>query len=165
MRKLRLYTFCCLSLFIISHHAIRAQQVSLKNKKEAQKAFNMGITSIEEDSYWVALEYFSAALDYNPRFDMAYLTRGKVNLHLDNINEAIQDFTMAIEMNPVLGEAYFYRGYARLNDSPEEIVLSDLSAAIMNDYKESFVHYYRGLCKLLVDDFTGAILDSIKCIF
>src|SRR5210317_1701991 len=124
MRNLRLYTFCCLSLLFIPYHFAIAQQVSLKNKKEAQKAYNMGIQSIEEDSYWGALEYFSAALDYNPKYDMAYLTRGKVNLHLNNIDEAIQDFTMAIEMNRALGEAYFYRGYARLDDSPEDIVQS-----------------------------------------
>jgi len=61
MRNVRLYIFFTLSLFILPEYFAKAQQISLKNKKEAQKAYNQGIQSIAEDSYWVALEYFSAS--------------------------------------------------------------------------------------------------------
>ena len=109
MRKFCLHFFLFILVFIIYSEAVRVcgQEISLQQKKNAQTAYNKGIQSIGEDSYWVALEYLSAALDYYPGFEMGYLTRGKVNLYLDNIDEAVQDFTMAIELNGNFGRLIF----------------------------------------------------------
>ena len=73
--------------------AVYAQDVTLKNKNDAKVAYNKGIESINEKNYWVALEYLTAALDFNPEFAPAYLMRGKVNLELNKVRESIQDFS------------------------------------------------------------------------
>ena len=100
MKSRSCFAFCLsILIFLASVNESHGQQVSLKNRKNASIAYNDGIKSIQEENYWVALEYLSAALDYNPQFDMAYLARGKVNLQLNNIQESVQDFTMAIEMH------------------------------------------------------------------
>jgi tetratricopeptide (TPR) repeat protein len=108
---------------------IQAQEqgsgIPLKNKNEAKVAYNRGVESINEENYWVALEYLSTALDLNPEFAPAYLMRGKTNLELRKLNEAIQDFTMALEFDMNLGEANFYRGYANLNGEADPSVLED----------------------------------------
>ncbi|MBL7113171.1 MAG: hypothetical protein ISS19_14640, partial [Bacteroidales bacterium] len=102
--------------FIFTHLPGQGTEgISLKNKKNAKIAYNKGIQSIQDENYLVALENFSASLDYNPEFDLAYLMRGKTNLELQDIQAALMDFNMAIEMNSNLGEAYFYRSYTNLD--------------------------------------------------
>ena len=68
MRKFHLHFFLFFLVLIIFSASIHVcgQEMSLQQKKNAQTAYNKGIQSIGEDSYWVALEYLSAALDYNP---------------------------------------------------------------------------------------------------
>lgn len=139
--------------------AVYAQDVTLKNKNDAKVAYNKGIESINEKNYWVALEYLTAALDFNPEFAPAYLMRGKVNLELNKVRESIQDFSMATEQDRSLGEAFFYLGYATFDSNANQAVLDYYDAAINTGYKEPFVYYYRGLYKLVTGNFTGAILD------
>src|SRR4030043_1211419 len=95
-------------LILVLPLLIHAQEpgsgVPLKNKNEAKVAYNRGVESVNEKDYWVALEYFSTALDLNPEFAPAYLMKVETYLELKKIPEAIQDFNMAVKTDMNLGE-------------------------------------------------------------
>lgn len=155
MKKIVYIFLICLYLPV----GVSAQEITMKEKNNAKVAYNKGIESINEKEYWLALEYLTAALDFNPAFAPAYLMRGKVNLELNKIQESIQDFTVATELDRSLGEAFFYLGYASFTGKSNPAILDYYNTAINSGYKEPFVYYYRGLYKLIDGDLTDAILD------
>ena len=59
----------CFFLPLFGH----AQEINMKDKNNAKVAYNKGIESIKEKDYFVALEYLTAALNFNPGFASGHL--------------------------------------------------------------------------------------------
>ena len=57
-----------------------------------------------------AIEDFSAAIEIDPNFYVAYLDRGKCYQELKQYEKAIEDFTKVIKMKSNWSVGYYYRG-------------------------------------------------------
>ena len=52
------------------------------------------------------------AIEINPRYTKAYLSRAITYVKIDQLDRAISDFNKVIEQNPRYASAYKYRGLA-----------------------------------------------------
>jgi tetratricopeptide (TPR) repeat protein len=64
---------------------------------EAMEYFNLGL---EGDLTYKKIEYFTKALELNPRLAVAYGTRSKVNWEIGRDKEAYADHRKAVNLDP-----------------------------------------------------------------
>ncbi len=132
---------------------------SFLKKKNAGLAYNKGIANIKAKNYKEASANFSEAIDNNPSFDIAYLSRSKVKFELSDTAGALADIKKALEINTSLGEGYFCLGYLYLITDTAKATVDLFDKAIQNGYAEPFVYYYRGILKDYKKDAQGALND------
>jgi regulator of sirC expression with transglutaminase-like and TPR domain len=70
---------------------------------EAVEYFNLGL---EGDLTYKKIEYFTKALELNPRLAAAYEKRGLLYYFLEKYDNVIQDFQTYVELVPTKAEAY-----------------------------------------------------------
>ena len=79
------------------------------------------------------VEYFTKALQLNPKLVEAYEKRAIHYFYQRRYDKAIHDYTRVIELNPDGGEAYLMRGSAYLKKKELQLAIDDLSRAIKLD--------------------------------
>jgi len=62
--------------------------------------YHKGWDAERHDKYKKAIEYYTKAIELNPKYADAYFERGFNKLQLKKYNEAIVDYTKAIELYP-----------------------------------------------------------------
>jgi len=77
------------------------------NIKDSETYYNQGNakTNLKE-----AIKDFNKAIELNPKFAEAYLTRGMTKARLQDYTGAIKDYNKALELNPKCAKAYYNRG-------------------------------------------------------
>ena len=97
--------------------------------QEAEVAFNAGNDFVAQRNFQEAVNSFTKALSFNPKFTKALVNRGFAKSELAEYSGAITDFTMAVEIDgsPV---AYYGRGLAYFNQNNSNDALSDFADAI-----------------------------------
>ena len=89
---------------------------------------------------------YNKALKINPRYAMAYLTRGLTYAKgKGQYDRAVSDFDKAIELNPRLAEAYNNRGNAYTAKGQYDQAISDYNRAIEIYPRYDAAYYNRGL--------------------
>jgi O-antigen ligase len=98
---------------INAEYAFRAAR-ALDLQMELMKMRN--VASIPEDVWRPILDWYSIAIDRNPSFIKAYLSRARLQLQLMNRNGVVADFTKALSLDPheVSIRIEFGRALARL---------------------------------------------------
>ncbi|XP_073109095.1 protein SGT1 homolog [Elaeis guineensis] len=74
-------------------------------EKRAKEAFF-------EDDFELALDFYSQALELDPKNADLYADRAQANIKLKNFTEAVADANRAIELDPSLSKAYLRKGTA-----------------------------------------------------
>ncbi|MFH2012062.1 MAG: tetratricopeptide repeat protein [Pseudomonadota bacterium] len=126
--------------------------------------FEKGEAYREGKKYQVAISAYNKAIELDPKYKNAYLTRGAAYGVLGNYQQAISDFTRAIELDPKHAYAYNNRGvsYGKLGNYQQAIF--DISRAIEIYPGYTLAYTNRGLTYgksgkylLAISDFTRAI--------
>ncbi|MDJ0626238.1 MAG: tetratricopeptide repeat protein [Candidatus Caenarcaniphilales bacterium] len=130
---------------------------------KSESFFNQGIDKFNERNFNEAISFFSQAIEINPQYANAYLSRGIAYRKLQNNLAAIEDYSKAIELEPS-ASAYLNRGVARSRINDSNGALIDYSKAI--DMQPDYIAAYlnRGNLKIQKKDFSGAIKDFNKVI-
>jgi len=76
-----------------------------------------------------AARAFARAIRANPGNERAYVNRGLVYEHLENLQQAIEDYSMSISLDPNDGKAHYFRGLAFRRLGMDENALRDLKRA------------------------------------
>jgi len=124
----------------------------LQSDKDADAFNRRANTKCRMNNIKGAFEDYSAAININPKFSLAYLNRGQLKYDLKDYQSAIDDYTTAIKIKPDFAIAYYYRGLAKnkLNDSEGEIEDYTWAIKFQPDYAEAY--YQRGLINYAKDD-------------
>ena len=69
------------------------------DNQEAEVAFNAGNDFVAQKNYQEAVNSFTKALSFNPKFTKALVNRGFAKSELTDYSGAITDFTMAVELD------------------------------------------------------------------
>lgn len=89
-----------------------------------------GIEAAQRGEYQEAIEFFTKAIELDPKNALAYALRAISYIGLaNNYDQAIQDFTKAIELDPNHAYAYYDRGLTYLHLGKLDKARSDLTTA------------------------------------
>ena len=94
-----------------------------------------GYEAFKSKHFPVAIDYYSIAIELDPKNADAYFYRGYSKANLEDYRGAILDFNKAIKLDPQNGYAYYKRGFSKLT-------LKDYAGAIL-DYTKAIGCYKR----------------------
>ena len=116
----------------------------MNDKKMAKDLFDKGVYSFTGGRCDMSISNFSSAIQLDPEFELAYLSRGVVYAKVEKLSLAIADFDKAIELNPQHARAYHLRGMAYLKLEDREKSIHDFDKAIELDSRYGVAYYSRG---------------------
>lgn len=120
--------------------------VSMVSNLRIARYERLGLKEYKNGNYKQAIEYFSKAIEYNPKDASLYNNRGLAYYNLQQYDKAIADYTKAIEIRPDFADAYYNRGLAYFkkgssyNLEPRRKAISDFTKAI--ELRPDFVDAY-----------------------
>ena len=110
-------------LFIVAHSATLAQT-------PAEDFYNEGVMRRRSGDTDGAIEYYTKAIELDPKFAYAYYNRGIARYAKNDAAGAIQDYSKAIELRPELSEAYGNRGNVYSDSGNYIAAMADFDKAI-----------------------------------
>ena len=94
--------------------------------------------------YDKAISDYTKAIETDPKFAVAYYSRGMAYRQKGQYDQAISDYTKAIETDPKLAMAYNNRGIAYEHKGQYDQAMADCTKAIEIDPKLAVAYYNRG---------------------
>ena len=134
-----------------------------ESAKEA-KASQLFAQALSENDLNRKIEFYSQAIELNPKFAEAYYNRGNAKYNMKRYEEAIKDYSEAIGLNPNDAEAYYNRGNAKYNMKRYEEAIKDYSEAIGLNPNYAEAYNNRGNAKYNMKRYEEAIEDYGKAI-
>lgn len=136
----------------------------LSPKEPANEYFNKGLDALREEKNEEALNAFTAAINIDPKFALAYANRGVVRYIFNDYAGVIADLNQAIQLTP--GNSYMYntRGSAKIDLKDYQGAITDLNQAIQLNPTYANAYNTRGSAKLKVKDYAGALSDFNQAI-
>lgn len=131
------------------------------NAEDSMEYFNLGL---ECETTHKKIEYFTKALNLNPRLAAAYAKRGMLYYFLEKYDKMIQDFQTYIELVPAKAEAYRMLGLGYLKTGLFKAAISSLTRAIEMDPDLAAAYANRAEVYLSMEKYEQAINDSTKAI-
>jgi len=110
------------------------------------------------------IEYFTIALELNPKFSAAYAKRGMLYYYQGKYNKTIQDFQRVTELEPFAPEAYRMLGLAYVKKGNLDEAIANFTRAIELDPQLVSAYSYRAEAYRLKGVEAEAIRDSTKAI-
>ena len=163
-RRIAQISLACIGLGIAV--AIYSILVPIVN---ARFYFNRGDAYDAKGNSDLAIQDYTKALEFDPKFaaaynnrGLAYFNEGKSNLSIQNevySDLAIQDFTKALEFDPKLALAYYNRGLAYNKNGDYDLAIQDFTKALEFDSKLALAYANRGLAYYKNGEIDEAIAD------
>jgi len=115
----------------------------MKHNESLKEVFRSGMDAFVKDDFSESVAEFTKAIEIDPDFALAYVSRGAALMKLIRIEESIADFDHAIELDPDYPKAYHLRGLARIEVEDHEGALEDFGNAIHLDPDYGQAYYSR----------------------
>lgn len=96
----------------------------------AKERLDQGIDAFVSNDIETSVARFSEALDADPEFQMAHVSRAAAYMRLERPEDALADLDRAIELAPDHARAYHLRGLAHVKLEDNEKALQDFDKAI-----------------------------------
>jgi tetratricopeptide (TPR) repeat protein len=140
-------------------------RLSAINPAQSMDFYTIGLAYLCKRDYDHAITDFSKAIDLDPKFAVAYDSRGFVYAnHKKDYDRAIVDLDKAIELDPKFANAYTHRGLAHAGKKNYDRAFADHNRAIELDPKSTSAYNNRGLAYAGKRDYDDAITDYSKAI-
>lgn len=104
------------------------------------------------------------AVQLNPRFAVAYLRLGRVNIKNKNYDQSAVNFRKAIEINPNYSDAYNALGDSFYFKGNQDAAIENYTKAIQLDPKNETAYFNRGDSNRVKKQFDAALADFSKAI-
>ncbi len=124
----------------------------------------LGISSFNLREYRKAIEFFTRALQQDPKRADIYVNRGVARRQFSDLDGAIADYTQAIALKPDFAGTYYSRGNVFAQKQQYFKAVEDYSKAVQLDPGLAEAYYARGLALRRLGDSAGAIADYTKVI-
>jgi len=123
-------------------------QLSFSEKRLRDKAYNEGITYIQQDQYELAFASFTECTDLDSTFAPAWLMKGRLYLEWGAMDEALSHVDLALSYDPGLGEAYFYKGYMLYESDTTGMDRGLFDQAISQGFGDAWAYYFRAITEI-----------------
>ncbi len=110
---------------------------------KAKQKFDAAMTQFVGQSYDKSIHLFSEAITFDPKFELAFMSRGAAYLRLGRIQEALADFNHVLELDPNNARAFHLRGLAHDKIGEYTKAVADLSKAIEINPEYGAAYYSR----------------------
>jgi len=127
----------------------------------AAEYFKLGL---ESSITYKKIEYFTKALELNPKLSNAYAKRGILYYFQEKYDEMIQDFKTYIELVPATAEAYRMLGVGYHKTGRFEEAISSFTRTIELEPEDARAYAHRAEAYLLKGKYDEAIFDSTRAI-
>ena len=107
-------------------------------------AYVRGVEKLQQQDYLAALTHFGRALELDPHFDLAYLKRCEVLLHLGRDRDILEDCQSLLKLQPDSDDAYYYRGRARQHLGYLQAAIQAYTQALNLGSKRRDLYFHRG---------------------
>ena len=128
---------------------------------DAVEYFNLGL---EGGLTYKKIEYFTKALELNPRLAVAYEKRGLLYYFLEKYDNVIHDFQTYVELAPAKAEAYRMLGMGYLKSGIYRQAIYNFTRAIEIDPNLATTYSNRAEAYRLTGNYQKAISDSNRAI-
>jgi tetratricopeptide (TPR) repeat protein len=157
MKKLRIFLPVLISLMSVPHMVGSAWALG----DRAMEYFNLGLKS---SMAYKKIDYFSKALELNPRFAPAYEKRGLHYYFQEKYDKVIEDFTRYIRLVPDKADAYQMLGMAYLKIGSYDKAIVNFDNAVKFDPKMSAAFGFRAEALRLNGKLSEAMEDATTAI-
>ena len=133
--------------------------VSCSPSKETKRDrfFMQGNDALANQNHDLAVDFYSLAIENDPKFAQAYNNRGVAQMEDGHAPEAILDYNQAILLNPQYFDAIFNRAYAYEAIGNLDNALRDVST-LENAFPDSaYVYFYTGLLQTNAREYADGI--------
>ncbi len=113
------------------------------DKDNVKNRFDEGVSAYMNQSFEKAVELFSAAIEEEPEFALAYVSRGAAYARLERSKDSLKDFDRAIELKPDYARAYHLRGLEFDKKGEHDRAIADFDKAIELDPEYGAAYYSR----------------------
>ena len=134
------------------------------NETHASLLVQRGIAFGYKKNLDKAVGDFDEAIRLNPKFAMAYNSRGNNWINMQEFDRAIKDCDEAIRLDPKYAMAYSNRGTAWHNKQELDKATSDYTDAIRLDPKDPMTFNNRGAAWMMKQEFDKGIKDFNEAI-
>ncbi|MGD9335337.1 MAG: tetratricopeptide repeat protein [Desulfobacterales bacterium] len=131
----------------------------MKHNNSINDVFKKGMDEFIDNNFNESIQEFTKAIEIDPEFRLAYVSRGAALMKMDRNEEAIADFDHAVALDPDYPKPYHLRGLARVELGDHEGALKDFGSAIDLDpdygpayYSRAALHLELGREDLASDD-------------
>ena len=131
------------------------------HSRNAVEYFNLGL---ESSMTYKKIEYFTKALELNPKLSDVYAKRGMLYYFQEKYDKMIQDFKTYIEHVPATAEAYRMLGVGYLKTGCFMEAVSSFTRAIEMDAFLVSAYAYRAEAYRLDGKYEEAIRDATRAI-
>lgn len=120
---------------------------------------NRGVAWVRKGLYASAIDDFTAAIQYDPKYVEAYRNRGLAWHMSGDFDRALADFNQAIKLNANSAPLYNSRGLTLMNKGELDRAVVDFDQAIKLDSHLWSAFNNRGLARHKLHDFDRALAD------
>lgn len=107
---------------------------------------------------------FSAAINKNPVYTLAYQNRAITRVQLGNYDDALRDFKEAIDLRPDMPDSYYSRGFTYLQTEQYEKAVEDFNEFIKREQLYANAYIGRGDAYLSMQDTVRAYDDYDRAV-
>jgi tetratricopeptide (TPR) repeat protein len=129
-----------------------------------QKAMDFYNRGLKSSRSYEKIEYFTIALELNPKLSAAYKKRGMLYYYQRKYNKTIQDFQRVTELEQFAPESYRMLGLAHLKKGDLDEAIVNLTRATELDPQLASAYSYRAEAYRLKGMAVEAIRDATKAI-
>ncbi len=113
------------------------------DKDNVKASFDEGVSAYMNQDFEKAVDRFAAAIEEEPEFALARVSRGAAYARLERSRDAIEDFDGAIELRPDYARAYHLRGLEYDKKGEHDRALADFDKAVELDAEYGAAYYSR----------------------
>jgi len=125
---------------------------------------NAGLEQAKKKKYGQAINSYTKALQFNPMFAKAYVSRAYARSQLKQMKTAFKDYNTALEIDPNLVEAYIARGNLYFKEGEYQKAIQDFESAIAINKNYPDAYHGRGSVYLEMGKYEEAIEDFSEAI-
>jgi tetratricopeptide (TPR) repeat protein len=133
----------------------------MNHNANAYDLFAEGANLFARKEYEESICHFSKAIEEDPDFQTAYMSRGVAWAKSGNMDKAMEDFERAVELKPDDPRAYHFRGLAYLHKGEREKAKENFDKAIELDDRYGIAYFSRGTTMSELGDTDRAGKDMV----
>lgn len=137
--------------------------MQMTKNNNAKEFFKAGMGEFANFTFDKAIELMTRAIEADPTFTLAIVSRGAAYLKMDMLDQAQDDFNRAVEIDPDYARGYHMRGLISEKRGDNHAALADFDRALDLNPEYGAAYYSRATLHAKMDN-TDKAQDDIEMV-